>query len=462
MRCVLDGLLWLTPDSDEDRAKIAALKEAATYPNPAYESALKHGGGPLAAQGIPPKLAFYKIKQDDGAQVFGFPRNLPLAKGITLDVSDFADHRTEGRRVDFDEGAFDWSPRKGQGEAIDAMLRQLKESGIDGGVLEAPCGSGKTEMAIQVIRRLGVSTLILVDNDFLLKQWVAVIEKRLPNAKVGITQQDKICTGYDHDIVIAMIPSLIGAREYPPELYTGFGLLVYDECHHGSAEKFSEVFGLFNAKWRLGLTATPDRKDGMMDVYLHHLGPIAHSFVVERITPKLYVRFFEDLPADEAIKHRGEISMPKLLTALGRMEGRNQIILRDIAQAANAGRKILALASRREHVELLVEHLKARDFHAASFMGGMSEKAQKEALEAQVIIGTYKMAQEGLDAPALDTLLLLTPQSDIRQPVGRIQREHAGKKHPLIVDYVDRKIGLCMGLFFARKKRYWSLGITEN
>jgi len=456
MKAVLKGLLWLLPENKKDHQDIQEICYVSTYKNPLFESAQKYGS---TTKGIAPMLKFY---EQDG-DWYGFARAVCANRGIKISPTSFKDSRSPGRRVDFADGALPWVARKGQKKAVHEMTHALIASGLEGGVLEAPCGSGKTIMAIQLIKAAGVSTAILVDNEFLLKQWKEVLGEWFPKAKIGVTRQAQVCSGEDHDLVLCMIPSLIGSREYPDSFFKSFGLLIYDECHHGSAEKFSEVFSKFYAKYRLGLTATPDRKDGLMDVYLSHIGPIAHTFEVPRILPALYIRKVNDVPdKDDYATRSGKDSMPLLVNALSSLESRNLRIIKDIVDAAKSGRKCLVLTGRRAHVELLTDALKAKGLDASSFMGGMKEDAQEKALKSQIVVGTFKMAQEGLDAPTLDTLFLTTPKSDIRQAVGRIQREHPNKKHPIIVDYLDSGIGLCTGLFFARKKHYWALGITEN
>ena len=82
----------------------------------------------------------------------------------------------------------------------------------------------------------------------------------------------------------------------------------------------------------------------------------------------------------------------------------------------------------------------------------------KENESCDVIIGTYSLAHEGLDIPALDTLLMATPKVDIIQSVGRILRETQGKQNdPLVIDIVD-SWGCFMSQFNKRRKYYKETG----
>jgi superfamily II DNA or RNA helicase len=103
-----------------------------------------------------------------------------------------------------------------------------------------------------------------------------------------------------------------------------------------------------------------------------------------------------------------------------------------------------------------------RNVDASRFVGGMGEDEQAEALESDVVVGTYPMAQEGLDVPEFDTLFLATPQTSVEQAVGRIMRECDGKKKPLVVDYVDSKISICSGMFRTRSRVYSKLGVVAQ
>jgi len=115
---------------------------------------------------------------------------------------------------------------------------------------------------------MGKTALVLVHKEFLINQWRERIQEFLPNAKIGIVWRDKLrFTG--KDIVLCMMQSLL-ARKYVSRLYKWPGLLVIDECHRAGAPKMNQTVRLFNADHRLGLSATPTRKDKADNVFLYH------------------------------------------------------------------------------------------------------------------------------------------------------------------------------------------------
>ena len=143
------------------------------------------------------------------------------------------------------------------------------------GLLEIHTGAGKTVMGLNIISKLKKKTIIIVHKDFLLRQWIERIEQFLPNAKVGRIQ-GKILDIEDKDIVIGMLQS-IAMKEYPPEVFSDFGLTIIDECHHISAEVFSRSLFKIVTKYMLGLSATMNRKDGLTNVIKMFLGEVVYK-----------------------------------------------------------------------------------------------------------------------------------------------------------------------------------------
>ena len=452
MRAKIDGLLHLHAESAEDERVIEHLAEKMTFVNPNWQSAHDMGASTKGLE----RYSEYWVERRAHTS---FPRALlPSSQWDSL-----SDSVVEGRTQH--EATLSlppcWEPREGQEEAVASTVDAL---GVYpwGGVLQAPCGSGKTVMGLEVIRRLGVPTAVLVHKEFLVRQWQERCEQFMPGARVGIVRLDRADTGNEYDLVICMIQSLL-ARDYGQELYDSFGLVVSDEVHRLGAPKWHETIGRFSGKYRLGLTATPYRKDGLAPVFYSHIGPICHEVPAQRLVPRLGIRRL-DTTVERRAYHAAWMKKPnvgKLVTALAEDADRTVEIIRDILKANEAGRKGLVLTARVAHVHTLVGALAAKDVDASRFIGGMKEADQEKSLESDVVVATYPMAQEGLDCPEFDTLFLATPQGDVEQAVGRILRELPGKRDPLVVDYVDHKIGVCAGMFRARSRVYARLGVER-
>ena len=158
-----------------------------------------------------------------------------------------------------------------QKTATDRVLEEFSKGKGRDAMLEAGTGCGKTVMAISIVGQVRRKTAVLVHKDFLLNQWRERIEAFLPGVKVGVLQ-GPTCDHEGKGIVLCMIQSLV-KRAYPAEFFDSIGLVVVDECHHIAAKTFSECLRPFGAAHRLGLTATPERSDGLERVVHWLLGP---------------------------------------------------------------------------------------------------------------------------------------------------------------------------------------------
>jgi superfamily II DNA or RNA helicase len=296
--------------------------------------------------------------------------------------------------------------------------------------------------------------MIVVHKEFLANQWRERIQQFCPGATIGIVQQDKIeiegC-----DFVIAMLQSL-SLKEYTFDQFESIGTLFVDEAHHVCARVFSQSLFKLCPRHAFGLSATPERKDGLTKVLHWFLGPT--FFAVERENQKQVQVFpidfdcklFNDPPP---CNKTGKISLVYMITDLVNHPERNRVIVDLITKLVTeeSSRQILVLSDRRLHCELLHSYFPN---NSGLYMGGMKESDLFETSKRQIIFGTFSQAHEGLDIPTLDTVILSTPKSDIKQSIGRILRETGGKKNtPKIFDMRD-KWSLLYAMYQKRKRVY--------
>lgn len=307
-------------------------------------------------------------------------------------------------------------------------------------ILTLPCGFGKTVVALGIAAALGRKTLVVVHKENLLEQWRERIKTFLPGARTGVIQQSR-AEFNDVDISLAMLQTVC-ARELPHGCLDSFGTVVLDEAHHLAAPYFSQLFFKLRCRHVLGLTATPKRKDGCTEIL--HLFMGAFSFQVATRTDGDVKVFIE--PWRTPFRCSAEPLPPEVQrykTRLTTDRRRNARILELCSQAAAAGRNIICLSDRVEHLTTLKQSWEESSptTPSALFIGGKSKEnlqERKRAEESAVLIfATFAMASEGLDIPRLDTLLLCTPVGDVTQAVGRILRPCASKKTPVIVDICD-------------------------
>jgi superfamily II DNA or RNA helicase len=385
----------------------------------------------------------------------------------------FFDNKRAHHEVEYDysEGRPDlWGgPLKFSGTLRDEQTLALKtlagrfRTGTWGGILRAPPGWGKTVWSCAFIAELAVPTLVVVHKEFLLTQWRDRIQQFLPGAKVGLIQQDE-CSFQGSHIAIAMVHSLVD-RNYGSILYEWPGLVITDETHRIGASTWSQVPPKFKSQWRLGISATPRRKDGADNVFRFHIGEVLFSASEQRMKPKIRRVWTSFNLVKTASLNPSLVSKNLLLKFMCANKLRNQAIVEQLALALEAGRKVLVLSERLQHLADLETGLRMkwnRDSGPVPsigyYVGGMREEALEIAAQAQVIFATKQFAEEGLDIPALDTLLLTTPMADIEQASGRILRPFEGKTEPVIVDFRDDKVSYCLRMAEAREKQYRKLG----
>ena len=299
-----------------------------------------------------------------------------------------------------------------------------------------------TTVALALSAHLKVRTMIVVHKEFLANQWAEKIREFCPNATIGRVQGDLF--DVEKDFVIALIQTLClrpegdGPKMFAKDAFDSIGLVIVDEAHHIGAPAFSQFMFKVCPRFTLGLTATPERKDGLTRILYWFLGP--EFFRVERtnqastkVTTIHYTcEAFKESPP---VTRFGKINMAGMITALTELEDRNAIIIKTVMEALKVGRRVLVLSDRREHCFELHKRIGSK---SGLYVGGMKEADLAASAEKHVVIATFQLAHEGLDIPVLDTVVLATPKSDIKQSIGRIMRETPGKKNdPLIYDIAD-------------------------
>ena len=319
------------------------------------------------------------------------------------------------------------------------------------GILSLPCGYGKTTVSLAIACKLRYRTMIIVHKEFLANQWKERIEQFCPGATIGRVQQDK--KEVECDFVIAMLQSL-SLKEYSYEDFDSIGTLIVDEAHHICAKVFSQSLFKLCPKHIFGLSATPNRKDGLTKVLHWFMGPTFFSverenqqqvdvFPVEFDSPR-----FRDPPPCTRF---GKLSLATMITELTEMRERNKLIVNTIKKSLGTTRHILVLSDRRQHCEMLHQCFPNT---SGLYMGGMKEEELSKSSTKKIIFATFSQAHEGLDIPSLDTVILATPKSDIVQSIGRIMRETKGKKNnPNIYDIFDQW-SVCHAMYNKRLRVY--------
>ena len=331
---------------------------------------------------------------------------------------------------------------------IDVYLRHIshpkeERERTGGGILEVPCGRGKTVMGLKIVSILSKKTLILVHKEFLMNQWIERIAEFLPSARVGKIQGPTFDI-VEKDIVIGMIQSLYD-RTFPTDAFSSFGLTIIDEVHRIGSEEFSKTLFKTITRCMLGISATVERKDGLTNLLYHFIGPKIYSEERKDDTV-VEVRAIEFAhPQEEynvvAYDYKGNVQYSTMVSKISNYVPRSQFLVRIIRDLIRAqpDQQIMVLSHIRALLTFLHDHLSCPSenerIDVGYYVGGMKKEALEATEKKQVVLATYAMAAEALDIKTLNTLVMVSPKTDIIQSVGRILRMKADGK--VIVDIVD-------------------------
>lgn len=363
-----------------------------------------------------------------------------------------------GQEIDV---AFSGKLRDSQRQVVQDTIDALRST--EGAVMNMYCGFGKTTCCNFITCSLKLKTLILVHSSSLVEQWRERILQFVSGAKVGLIRQKTFdIEGKTH--VIGLMQSIC-KRDYPKNAFGSFGLTVIDECHHVSAENLSRCLQKAGSRYRLGLSATPFRKDGFTPFLFQAVGAISCTAERDHSTQDIDVHAVQlDVgPAAVHYVHRAgkkSVNIARMITDITQHEARTAFVAGAIHTHAVAGRKVMVLSDRREHLNSMQNAVlvAASAEYTTSFMvGGVTAEAMRLAERATVIFATYAYASEGVDISSLDTVVFATPRVDVVQTTGRILRKHSDKKKPLVVDFVDI-FSLFQNQFSKRLRYYRKLG----
>jgi superfamily II DNA or RNA helicase len=318
------------------------------------------------------------------------------------------------------------------------------QEGDYNGLLCVPCGYGKTFMAIWLACALRKRFLVVVHQEFLMEQWRTELASAIPGIRIGKLQGPKAQLGPEYDCCICMLQTVC-TRDWSVDQFQNFGFTIFDECHHLGAEHFSRALMSIQTKHMLGLSATPDRQDGLDNVFLWFLGPVRYQIRIREPDASVEVRILSFTSADPAYldtptNFRGEVCRPKLCTQLASFMPRTLAICDVLAPVLHEGRKLLILSDRRDHLQAFEEEFRKRGFTSMGYyVGGMKTKDRDISATQQIVLGTFTLAAEGMNIRDLNTIALVTPKSRIEQAIGRIFRLKKEERtfQPLIFDVQD-------------------------
>jgi len=404
------------------------------------------------------------------------PQHMALPRGLRPELEELLhrhavpleieDQRESGKATDF---RFQGSLTGVQKKAVRALLAH------EIGAFVAPPGVGKTVVGTYLVAERRCSTLILVHRQPLLDQWLVQLSLFLGIDSKEIGQIGAGKRSANGRLDVAMIQSLVRSGKVA-DLVASYGQVIVDECHHVPAVSFERVLAEVKARYVVGLTATPQRRDGHHPIIEMQIGPA--RFTVDPKGQAARRPFEHRLIVRETrfkVAHRDKApSIQELYAALAGNERRNELVLNDAIACLEEGRSPILMTERRDHLDYFAEKLRKFTRHLVVLHGGMTaraRKAVKDQLSAipsdqeRLVLATGRYIGEGFDDPRLDTLLLALPVSwkgTLVQYTGRLHRLHPGKTEVRIFDYVDREVPMLLRMFERRLRGYRAIGCARD
>lgn len=434
---------------------VSWIEENLTLNNPTYVNLVKRGAELVGRQRfIQPKIKSYSIKNGTYIVPFGCLYGLaPLLNGCQKET-DFAPIHING----FEGLPSAVSLFPYQTEAVEKLLE------AKGGLLKAGCGSGKTYMGIELLRRFHFRFLWLCGKQDLLKQTLKNFNTLYPTLEIGTITDGEVNMGKDGTISTVQTMVNVDRKLYEDE----FNIVIVDECHAvvsnpQTRAMYAKVLSRCKARFKYGLTATPTRQDGLTKLIYANIGmsprgTFKPTVEIRDSDTQSLVAKYETLELDTPdsfsyLNGDGTIDYNGLLEYLSTNGKRSQAICDKVESLVNDGRKIALLSNRVKHVDYLSALLNSMGVRSEVVTGKSKKKDRERILPNpdswDVICSTVALFKEGLDIKSLDTTFIALPFKDpagIQQSEGRSERPMEGKKEPLFVFAFDREIPYCISV----------------
>ena len=477
-----------------------AIKEHLTYENPKYKNAMAFS--PWGYTTIPSELTYYDEFPDRSIRV---PAGFDYSP---YSINNVVDRRVK-RKVEYPP--FNLTLREDQKDLVDAYLKANKQSSLHG-MIKFPTGKGKTIAGLYIAQALKQRTLVLVHKTDLLRGWKADIELCFgKDLKVGIIGNGKNSPG--NEITLAMVQTLNHwTKEYLIELGEQYGLVIVDECHHCPATSY-EVLNYFAARYKLGLSATPEREDGLTHLMHDYLGDFCYKYrkksakeetdilpvKVKYSTLSTYLDpvcalkpnsvgrkrwVIEDMlaPAKYELKQnerryraipyelRPKLTFTEIENCVMKSKTFVGKVVEDIMREALNGKSCIMFLNQKQHCDLFYYKLIRAGLDESLvqiYNGDRTSKELEECLvnaeskKALVTITTYSKAKEGTNVKAWERGFIVGSTKNgvaVEQAVGRIRRIADNKEDAILYDYSLPRVLTINKHFAARCKRYTSLG----
>lgn len=434
MNITLNNELIIT-DYSEDEAQ--RIKSSLTLQNPNWVTALSMG---KSLWGINQKLEFYKEENSVLRIPIGCIDWIKSTFANNVIITD-SRYSAPSLNIKFIGTLYDYQKR-----ATSAMM------GVTNGVLCSNTGTGKTAMACSMISILREPTLILVDTIELLNQFVSRLKTFTDVRNVGIIGQGKENI---QDITVATLQTL--NRWTEQELQDlKFGMMICDECQICPALTYFRVINNINSKYKYGLSATPERADGLTKVIFFATGPLTYNVPDSDVLEKIIKPTYQYVETNYFYPLFDSAEYGIMISDIGTNAERNKLIIDTVNKYPT--QQCVLLCHRQDHVELLASMLPGSAILLSKTKKKDRIRVIKDLESGKIrrVVTTWQLFHKGIDLAELELLFICAPTRSkvwLKQSAGRLMRVSKKiDKHPMIIDFFDKNVDLLKYSFYSRKK----------
>lgn len=499
---ISDSLVLCSPTEDE----ISEIKKKLTFDNPAYRNALRYSK--YSRVSIPPSVMYYEQGKYKGETCIKVP--------IGFDMSSVVDRvdrlLIEDKRVfsQITHSPFVLTLRDDQREAAESYFNSNKGAFINS-MIQLPTGKGKTILGLYIASQLSCKTLIVVHKDDLVRGWNEDIKLAFNGAvNPGLIKAKSRRLG--HFLTVATVQTLNNlSEEELEELYDTFGLVIQDEMHHCPANSYN-IVSKFRSRYRLGLTATPERNDGLSHIMNLYYGGMCYKYkskgvekdilpvkVIKKTSPIYFNPLYKKLTtprgdtyklvdlyapknrelqkgevrlSDIPYKDRPTVSYQTIDNFVVTEPTYMLMVVNDIINEFNKGHSCLVFFTQKEGLEAYFDYLinSVGIDNVTKYYGDCKTNDVSlivaENKRKHITLATYAKATEGTNVKQWEVEFLVSSinnEKNTEQAVGRIRRAKEGKLSPvLLYDYRVPNVYSMANHGSTRDRRYQALGFFDS
>jgi len=452
-----------------------AIQTSLTFKNPKYEQTRKFSPYNFISPKIPRNIKLWRKV----GEVLSVPRGYSFE---TVGGFDFLPKTFQQSRNNFAYGTHlarfpkpHYTLTGIQERALEAFVRGEPKRPFNTYLFVMPTGTGKTVTAAVAAAKTRERTLILVHNQLIASQWRRDLAGcfNLANKDIGLVRQNTIRLG--DQFTIAFLQTLFKRPKVWQDIRYSFGCMIFDECHIVPARTFYDIADDCPSLYRIGLTATPTRNDGLHDIMFNVFGQPFYDLSTDS-----NVESEVSIPvSDVIVRHTNFVpDVPKgmpldISTTVKEQafcEDRNRQIVADVKKEVSEGHSCLVICLRKAHVEILIRMLADRMVLALPLTGSLTKKKVRDYeaklldRSCRVAVATSQFVKLGTSINPLDRLFIacvVANEKDLLQLAGRIRRKADSKNDAVIYDYVDSKVRMLWNHFRKRAKVYKKMGVER-